>query len=332
VSPTDLVAHLDEEHLAVYRSLPDDMWSGIRDVTTTRARFDAQMEAIGRPPLPAGLEIDDRLAPGHDGAPDILVRLYRPADLPAPAATLYWIHGGGLVLGDVAMNDAACAGIANRLGILVASVEYRLAPEFPFPAPLEDCYTGLRWLARHADELGVDPARIAIAGGSAGGALAAGLALLARDRGEVAIAFQLLISPMLDDRNRATASPASEDPRLWNRAANQVGWDFYLEGRAGADDVSPYAAPARATDLAGLPPAYINVGDLDLFLDEDVAYALALARARVPVELHVYPGAFHGSILHAPRAALSRRWLADERAALARALGVEVAESRSSPR
>jgi acetyl esterase/lipase len=324
----DLASRLDEEHLSVYRSLPGDLWSNVGDLTTTRARFAAQMEAIPSPPPPPGLRVDDRLAPGPEGAPDVLVRCYRPADLPAPAPALYWIHGGGLVLGDVAMNDVACAGIANRLGILVASVEYRLAPEFPFPAGLEDCYAGLRWLAGHADELGVDATRIAIGGGSAGGTLTAGLALLARDRGEVAVAFQLLISPMLDDRNRATASPASDDPRVWNRSANQVAWDFYLEGRAGAEGVSPYAAPARATDLAGLPSAYINVGDLDLFLDEDVAYALALGRAGVPVELHVYPGAFHGSTLMASGARLSRRWLADERAAIARALGVEVKERR----
>jgi len=324
----DLASRLDQEHLSVYQNLPSDLWADVGDLTTTRARFAAQIEALPTPPLPEGLRVDDHLVPGPEGAPDVMVRCYRPADLPSPAPALYWIHGGGLVLGDVAMNDVACAGIADRLGIVVASVEYRLAPEFPFPAGLEDCYAGLRWFAANADERGIDAARIAIVGGSAGGTLTAALALLARDRGEVAVAFQMLISPMLDDRNAATASPASNDPRVWNRSANQVAWDFYLEGRAGTEGISPYAAPARATDLAGLPPAYINVGDLDLFLDEDVAYALALGRAGVPVELHVYPGAFHGSTLMASSAQLSRRWLADERAAIARGLGVEVKARR----
>jgi acetyl esterase/lipase len=152
--------------------------------------------------------------------------------------------------------------------------------------------------------------------------LAAGLALLTRDRGEVPIVFQLLIYPMLDDRNANDAHHAAEDPKVWNRAANAVGWNAYLQGRAGADDVEPYAAPARATDLAGLPPSYINVGDLDLFVDEDIAYAQALMRAGVPVELHVYPGAFHGSNNFVSRADLSRRWTADERAALRRGLGL----------
>ena len=265
---------------------------------------------------------EDHHAPSGDGT-DVLVRIYRPARAPSPAPALYWVHGGGLVMGSVAQNDDMCAAIADRLGIVVASVEYRLAPEHPYPAPLEDCYAGLRWLAGHADELGIDRTRIAIGGASAGGGLAAGLALLARDRGEVAVCFQLLVYPMLDDRNVTPSSHAIVDPKVWNREANAAGWNAYLAGRAGADDVEPYAAPARATDLAGLPPAYIDVGDLDLFLDEDIAYAQALMRAGVPVELHVYPGAFHGSNNFVSRSDLSRRWNADERAALARALGVE---------
>jgi acetyl esterase/lipase len=220
------------------------------------------------------------------------------------------------------MNDDMCAAVADQLKIVVASVEYRLAPEYPYPAPLEDCYAGLRWFAGAAGELGVDGARIAIGGASAGGGLAAGLGLLARDRGEMAVAFQLLVYPMLDDRNLTPSSHAVVDPKVWNRTANTVGWNAYLAGQAGADDVAPYAAPARATDLAGLPPTYINVGDLDLFVDEDIAYAQALMRAGVPCELHVYPGAFHGSNNFVSRAVLSRRWTADERAALARGLGL----------
>ena len=319
----DLPSRLDAEHLAVYRAMPDDLLSALGDdLPAARIRMAELAAAVERPPVPAGLTTEDRYAPGPAGAPDVLVRLYRPADLPSPAAALYWVHGGGMILGSIAMNDDSCAAIADKLRILVASVEYRLAPEYPYPAPMEDCYAGLRWFARAAAGLGVDPARIAIGGASAGGGLAAGLGLLARDRGEVAVAFQLLVYPMLDDRNITPSSHAVVDPKVWNRDANTVGWNAYLAGRAGADDVPVYAAPARATELAGLPPTYINVGDLDLFVDEDIAYAQALMRAGVPVELHVYPGAFHGSNNFVSRAVLSRRWTADERAALARGLGV----------
>lgn len=310
--------------MSVYRAMPDDLLAELAvDIPAVRARSAALAAAVERPQWPEAVAVEDRLAPNGD-APDVLVRLYRPAHAPSPAPALYWVHGGGMVMGSVAQNDDMCAAFADRLGILVASVEYRLAPEHPYPAPIEDCYAGLRWLAAEADQLGVDRARIAIGGASAGGGLAAGLALLARDRGEVSICFQLLVYPMLDDRNCTPSSHAVVDPKVWNRDANTAGWNAYLAGRAGADDVEPYAAPARATRLAGLPPAYINVGDLDLFVDEDIAYAQALMRAGVPVELHVYPGAFHGSNGFVSRSALSKRWTADERAALARALGVEV--------
>lgn len=316
----DLASRLDDDHRSVYRAMPSDLLT--RDFVEMRQAFAALSASVERPPLPVGLAVEDHTVPGPDGAPDVLVRLYRPRDLPSPAAAFYWIHGGGMVMGNVAMSDDACAAIADELGIVVASVEYRLAPEHPFPAPLEDCYAGLSWLSRQAGELGIDRQRIAIGGGSAGGGLAAGLALLARDRGEVPIAFQLLVYPMLDDRGTTPSSQAVTDPKVWNRAVNERAWDAYLGGRAGTEEVSPYAAPARATDLAGLPPAYLNVGDLDLFRDEDVAYAQALMRAGVPVELHVYPGAFHGSNNFVSRSELSRRWTAEERAALARALGV----------
>ena len=314
----DLDALLDEEHRAALDAMP--MRMDLADVEAARAGMAERRAALPVPPLPEGVTIEDRYAPGPDGAPDVMVRLYRPASLPADAPALYWIHGGGMVLGNVEMNDPYCANVAGRLNVLVASVEYRLAPEHPFPAPLDDCYAGLRWLASEAAGLGVDAGRIAIGGGSAGGGLAAGLALLARDRGEVAVRFQLLVYPMLDDRNATRSSHAITDERVWNRAANLQGWNAYLAGGAGGDGVSPYAAPARAQDLAGLPPAYVNVGALDLFVDEDVDYARRLMAAGVPTELHVYPGAFHGSPGLVPDSALSKRWAADELAALDRAL------------
>ena len=184
---------------------------------------------------------------------------------------------------------------------------------------MHDCYAGLSWLAGNADDLGVDTDRIAVGGGSAGGGLAAGLALMARDRGGPSICFQLLVYPMLDHRNDQPSTRRITDPRVWNSDANRAAWDAYL-GAADRSAVSPYASPAVAGDLSGLPPAYINVGQFDMFLDEDIAYAQALLRAGVDCELHVYPGAFHGSNSFVSESPLSQRWLADENAALRAAL------------
>jgi len=315
-----LTDRLDDEHLALVGFLPPDLLD-LRDIPAARQRLAALGAMAPPPPLPADVAVQDHEAPGPAGAPPVMVRTYRPAGLRPGAPALCWIHGGGMVLGQVAMSDAYCAELAVRLDVLVASVEYRLAPEHPFPAPLEDCYAGLVWLHASAAELGLDASRIAVGGASAGGGLAAGVALAARDRGGPPLVFQFLVYPMLDDRAHTHSSRSVDDTRVWNTAANGYAWHAYLDGRAGTDDVSVYAAPARATDLSGLPPAYINVGDLDLFLDEDVAYAQALGRAGVPAELHIYPGAFHGSNVFAATSALSQRWLADELAALGRALG-----------
>lgn len=318
----DLVAFLDDDHRRVVEAIPS------REVDTTAlletAREMREMAAArlaaAPPVLPKDIEVEDHHVPGLGGAPEVRVRTYRKRGAATPAPAFYWIHGGGMISGSVEGNDIYCAGIAHDLGAVVASVEYRLAPEHPYPAPLEDCYAGLQWFAASAYALGLDPARIAIGGGSAGAGLAAGLALMARDRGEIAICYQHLVYPMVDDRNQTASSYRIQDGRVWNRNLNTVGWNAYLGGRAGQDDVEVYAAPARATDLSGLPPAYICVGTLDLFLDEDIAYARALLAAGVPAELHVYPGAFHGSMNMVPHAALSQRWRADELAAIRRAL------------
>jgi acetyl esterase/lipase len=248
------------------------------------------------------------------------VRVYRPNDQASQLPALYWIHGGGYVMGDIDMDDRLMMQLAKRIGCVTASVDYRLAPENPFPAPVEDCYSGLKWLFANSDELNIDPSRIAIGGASGGGGLCAGLALMVRDRGEVKPAFQLLIYPMIDDRNATPASHAITDPRVWHRESNRLGWKAYL-GRDGGDaEVSPYAAASRATELAGLPPAYIPVGALDLFIDENIEYAQRLIQAGVPTELHVYPGAFHGFDLFAPSAAVSKQFKADRDSALKRAL------------
>jgi acetyl esterase/lipase len=224
------------------------------------------------------------------------VRLYRPAGTTAATPALLWIHGGGYVLGTAAQDDLLCRRFVKTLGISVASVDYRLAPEYPYPAPLEDCYTALTWLAGLP---GVDGDRIAIGGASAGGGLAAALALLARDRAELTPVFQVLVYPMLDDRSvgRHLDNPGH---RLWNATSNRFGWKCYL---GGADPEA--AVPGRRTDLAGLPPAWLGVGTLDLFHDEDLDYAARLQAAGVPCEVHVVPGAFHGFDGVAPKADIS---------------------------
>jgi acetyl esterase/lipase len=242
------------------------------------------------------------------------VRLFRPVGVAGPAPALLWIHGGGFVIGTARQDDPVCRGFSKTLGITVASVEYRLAPEHPYPAPLQDCYAVLTWLAALP---AVDPGRVAIGGASAGGGLAAALALLARDRGEVSPAFQLLVYPMLDDRSGAAADKPNY--RLWNARANRFGWTAYL---GSADPV--VAVPARRDDLSGLPPAWIGVGDNDLFHDEDLAYAERLTSAGVPCQVEVVPGVFHGFDLVAPKAPVSQRFFASQCDALRSGLALAV--------
>lgn len=238
------------------------------------------------------------------------VRLFRPAGVPEPAPALLWIHGGGYVIGSAQQDDAVCAAFCRTLGVTVGSVEYRLAPEHPYPAPLEDCYSALTWLTALP---AVDPDRVAIAGGSAGGGLAAALALLARDRGEVTPAFQLLVYPMLDDQS--PGDPANTNYRLWSARSNRFGWSAYL------GDADPQiAVPARREDLSGLPPAWIGVGTNDLFHDEDLVYAERLKNAGVACEVEIVPGAFHGFDSVAPKAGVSRRFFATQCDALRSAL------------
>lgn len=281
----------------------------------------AQMRAFltVAPPPDTDVVIEDRHVPGPDGAPDVRVRVYRPAGDGEGRPGLYWIHGGGMILGAPEMDDAMLISYVEQLGVVAVAVDYRLAPEHPHPAPVEDCYAGLVWTAKSAGELGIDPSRLAVGGASAGGGLAAATVLLARDRGGPEVAFQLLLCPMLDDRNITPSSHQFAEAVVWDRTANLFGWTALLGDRIGADDVSPYAAPARATDLAGLPPAFVDVGELEVFRDEDVDYALRLSQAGVSTELHLYPGGFHGFDMMVPDAALSKRARAARLAALKRA-------------
>jgi acetyl esterase/lipase len=251
-------------------------------------------------------EVTERLVPGPAGAPEVSLLICRPAGAAMPTAAMYYIHGGGMIVGDNRFGVPLMMDWAVELDLAVVSVEYRLAPETPHPGPVEDCYAGLSWTAEHADELGIDPDRIVIAGASAGGGLAAAVALMARDRGGPALAGQMLMCPMLDDRNDTPSARQMTGLGIWDHTSNQTGWTALLGAAAGGPDVSPYAAPARASDLSGLPPAFIDVGSAETFRDEDVAYASRIWQAGGVAELHVWPGGFHGFAYFVPQAAVSQ--------------------------
>jgi acetyl esterase/lipase len=265
------------------------------------------------------VEKEDRSVPGRPGDPEVPIRIYRPrtsADAPRPC--VYEIHGGGFVLGSIDMMDPWCQQVAAEMGSVVVSVEYRLAPEHPFPAGVEDCYAGLCWVAENAAALGVDPQRIAIAGQSAGGGLAAGTALMARDRGGPSLCFQLLEIPELDCRLETPSMRAFTDTPLWNLPNAEWSWRHYL-GPDHAGEVPPYASPSLADDLSGLPPAYVSTMEFDPLRDEGIDYATRLLQAGVSVELHSYAGTFHGSAL-LPTAEPSRRNMEEVLAVLRRRL------------
>ena len=238
--------------------------------------------------------------------PYVVVRVHRPKAVAGPLPCVYSIHGGGYILGTYEMDDARFDRYCTRFPCVGVSVEYRLAPETPYPGPLEDCHAGLRWTYDHAADFGIDASRIGIAGISAGGGLAAALALLARDRAEVPVAFQLLECPMIDDRQTTSSSRLDGLP-IWSRESNEFGWRSYLGELYGRDDVPPYAAAARADDLVGLPPALVIVGGADGFRDEDIHYALRLNQSGVPTELHVLSGAPHGVQMFSD-SVVARRW------------------------
>jgi acetyl esterase/lipase len=259
-----------------------------------RSNLIAFIASAPTPPAPHTVVSEIRI-PSAFGAHAVRVLAYRPIAPKGPLPVLLHLHGGGYVMGAPEMRDALHRLQAAELQCAIYSVDYRLAPEHRYPAALEDSYSVLRWLADNVGELGLDRERMGVKGESAGAGLAAALAIYARDKAGPKLAFQHLIYPMLDDR---TAARTDLDPHVgefvWTNAHNKYGWSALLGMAPGAADVSPYAAAARTKDFTGLPPTFIAVGGLDLFLDEDLAYARALGHARVPAELHVYPGAYHG--------------------------------------
>jgi len=281
---------------------PERGWKEVRE----EAELGLAMLNQVSPPVPDVSTTDYEMV--RDDGARVGLRWYVRDDTDSASAVIY-LHGGGMICGSIDLYGPLVAGYVSATGVPMLAVDYRVAPESPHPIPVEDCFAGLSWLHDHAQELALDPDRIAVLGDSGGGGLAAGVALMARDRG-TPLASQVLVYPMLDDRN------ITPDPELvpfagWTYESNRIGWSALLGETIGSDDVSSYAAPAREQNLAGLAPAYVEVGELDIFRDEDIDYARRLAAAGVSVELHVHPGAPHGFDRMAPESGLVRRVMAD---------------------
>ncbi|WP_200308594.1 alpha/beta hydrolase [Streptomyces adelaidensis] len=310
----------DPELAAALEALKDMLPQQLTMDDIVEARQGPGVQLLAQLDLTMGgfFEVEDRLVPGPEDAPEISLLICRPADpaTPDPLPVIYHVHGGGMVVGNNRLGVDAPLAWARELGAVVVSVEYRLAPENPHPAPVEDVYAGLLWTAEHAAEIGGDAERIIIAGASAGGGLTAALALLTRDRKGPRPIGQVLLCPMLDDRNDTPSVHQMAGRGVWDRTANETGWTALLGAARGGPDVSEYAAASRATDLSGLPPAFLDVGSAETFRDEVVEYASRLWQAGGVAELHVWPGGFHGFDGFAPQAAVSRecrgaqvRWL-----------------------
>jgi acetyl esterase/lipase len=303
----------DPELLPWLAMLPEGV--SFDDIPATRSRMSEILDQMPTYEPENPVTVEEKLIPGPAGAPEVRVRVYTPTSVATPRPGYVSIHGGGFAVGDLDQDAPFSLEIADRIGAVVVSVDYRLAPENPYPAGLEDCYAALEWTVAKASELGVDPSRIGIGGASAGGGLTAALALLARDRGGPAVRFQYLGIPELDDRLDTPSMTRFVDTPLWHRPNAVLSWQYYLGGRP-ADQ---YAAPARAEDLAGLPPAYVSVCEFDPLRDEGLIYAHRLIQAGVAVELHHFPGTFHGSTM-VHTAAVSRRMHEESLDAIRRAL------------
>jgi acetyl esterase/lipase len=306
----ELAPALAEIHPNMPPAITPDMLPALREIVAGASPALADLAADG------AFAVTTRVAPGPAGAPDVELLIARPAGHEDPLPILYYVHGGGMVMGDTRFGVADVLPWAAEFGLLVISVEYRLAPEHPYPAGIEDAYAGLIWAVEHADELGAAPDRVLLAGASSGGGMAAGLALLLRDRGALRPLGQLLMYPMLDDRNDTPSATQMAGLGVWDRTANETGWTALLGDARGGTDVPAYAAPARAADLSGLPPTFLEVGTTETFRDEVIDYATRIAQAGGEVELHLWPGAFHAFDFWVPGARISQdasearvRWL-----------------------
>jgi acetyl esterase/lipase len=280
--------------------------SSFPDLETWREEVRQYGFAVAAAPTPydGQVTINDQMMTTSDGSA-IRLRVYRPTGTNSGSPALCWMHGGGLMGGTPEQDDAQMKQIAAATGATIISVDYRLAPEFPYPVPVNDCYDGLMWVADNAVVLGIDTRRIAVGGASAGGGLAAALTLMVKEKGGPKLIHQSLTYPMLDDRNSTNSSYQINATGVWDRAYNIYGWSAYLGKKMNPGKIPPTAAAAREKDLSGLPPAFIAVGSLDLFRDEDIEYALHLMEAGVSVELHFYHGAVHGFDWHVPGSAMT---------------------------
>jgi acetyl esterase/lipase len=277
-------------------------WSNLEECRRAELESTPSLAVLAQ----GGAELRETLVPGPDGAPDVPLLIITPPGRRDLLPGLFHTHGGGMVMGNNRTGLETMIGWVTDPGLVIVSAEYRLAPEHPFPAGVEDCYAALAWTAEHAAELGIDAQRLVVGGGSAGGGLAAACSLMARDRGGPALAGQMLIYPMLDDRTATGSARELDGEGIWDSGSNQTAWAMLLGDRRGQDGVSRYAAPARASDLSGLPPAYLELGSVDTLRDEDLSYARRIWAAGGNAELHVWPGGFHAFDLVAPGSALAR--------------------------
>ncbi len=313
----------DPELAALLDLLPDTTL-GMDDPIAARAGFSEMTAALNADLDTSGVKIENRSIPGPEGAPEVPVRIFSPEALTGTVPALLHIHGGGFVIGDLDSEQGSVVSLCRHLGIVVVSVDYRLAPETPFPGGLEDCYAAWCWTLDNAAELQIDTSRIGITGMSAGGGLTAATCLLCRDRGGPQPAFQFLGIPELDDRLDTVSMKTFVDTPMWNRPNAKLSWDYYLgeNYQRGGDDVPYLAAPARAEDLSNLPPAYVSTMEFDPLRDEGIHYALKLMQAGVSTELHSFPGTFHGSTLFTT-ASVSQRELEEMFVVLRRALKLD---------
>ena len=316
---TNQLARLEPESRAALEEMLKIFPKGIQSVPILQRReaLTAMMAQMsGSIPQPENVAVENRTIPGLNGTHEIPIRIYRPKNATAASPGIYYIHGGGMVVGDLETGDFECKTMCAELGAVIVNVDYRLAPEHPYPAPVEDCYAGLNWMVDNAADLGLDIDRLAIYGASAGGGLTIATSLMALDRNGPKLCFVMAIYPMLDDRNVTPSSHQITAVGAWDRFANIEAWEAYLGGK----DADHYAAPARREDVSGFPPTFIDVGTEDAFRDEDIAFASKLLAVGVPTELHVYPGAFHGSEVMAPTSSLNQRILGRRLSALAEKL------------